>query len=234
MRLLHYRPKFSMFYILIDILVEIMHMKMKIGCFWALCLLMSCAISRKVEYEGVYAKVPDFKQKIALASLDQREQVLSGGRKPDFVGYTRSGAGIAYPMGTANGTPFTDNMSSSISASLSKQGSTVAVVKTQSTENESLIMEQLERTKSSRLILINCKQFHTDGYGANSLMYNLKVNIYSEKGDLLKEKTFSGKRALGGSVAWGPGNYKEYMPEAFKKLIEEIFNDPEIATALQN
>jgi hypothetical protein len=209
-------------------------MKISIGIFLALCLLISCAVSRKVEYEGVYANVPAFKQLIGLASWDQREQVVNGARKPDFVGYTRSAAGVAWPMGTDNGKPFTDNMSSAISASLSKQGSTVAVVNTQSTEKESLIIDQLKKTKSNRLILFVCKQFHTDGYGVTSLMYNLQINIYSEQGDLLKQKTFSGKRELGGSVAWGPGKYKEYMPEAFKKLIEEIFNDPEIVPVLQN
>ena len=209
-------------------------MKIRTGYLLALCLLMGCAISRKVEYEGVYANVPAFKQRIGLASWDQREQVIGGSRQPDFVGYTRSGAGIAYPMGTENGKPFVDNMTSSISVSLSKQGSTVANVFTQFSEKESLIISQLKKTKSNRLILINCKQFHTDGYGATSLMYNLQINIYGEQGDLIKDKTFSGKRTLGGSVAWGPGKYKEYMPEAFKKLIEEIFNDSEIATALQN
>ena len=207
---------------------------MKIGYTLALCLLMGCAVSRKVEYEGVYANVPAFKQRIGLASWDQREQVVNGSRLPDFVGYTRSGAGIAYPMGTANGKPFTDNMTSSISVSLSKKGSTVAVVTTRYNEQESMIIDQLKKTNSNRLILINCKEFHTDGYGATSLMYDLRLNIYSEKGDLLKQKTFSGKRPLGGSVAWGPGKYKEYMPEAFKKLIEEIFNDPEMAPIIQN
>ncbi len=209
-------------------------MKIRTGYFLALCLLTSCAVSRKVEYDGVYANVPAFKQQIALACWDQREQVTSGARKPDFVGYTRSGAGIAYPMGTANGMPFTDNMTSSISVSLSKQGSTVTDVTTYFNEKESLILDQLKKTKSNRLILIECRQFHTDGYGATSLMYDLRLNVYTETGDLIKQKIFNGKKPLGGSVAWGPGKYKQYMPEAFKKLIEEMFNDPEISSALQN
>ncbi len=209
-------------------------MKMKLGYVLILTLLMGCAISRKVEYDGIYANVPSFKQRIALACWDQREQILNGARQPDFVGYTRSGAGIAYPMGTANGMPFSDNMNSSIAASLTKKGSTVATIPTQFSEKESMIISKLKKAKSNRLILIDCKQFFTDGYGAISLMYELQVNIYSEQGDLLKQKTFSGKRPLGGSVAWGPGKYKEYMPEAFKKLIEEIFSDPDIAPILQN
>ena len=199
-----------------------------------ICLLAGCAISRKVEYSSVYADVPAFKQKITLACWDQREQVTGGSRQPDFVGYTRSGAGIAYPMGTANGKSFTDNMTSSIATSLSKQGSAVTSISTQFSEKESFILKQLEKTNSNRLVLINCKQFHTDGYGAISLMYNLQVNIYSQQGGQLAEKTFSGKRPLGGSIAWGPGKYKEYMPEAFRKLMEEIFRDPGIDSVLQN
>jgi hypothetical protein len=62
----------------------------------------------------------------------------------------------------------------------------------------------------------------------------LLINIYSNDGTIIKQKTFSGKRPLGGSVAWGPGKYKQYMPEAFKKLIEEIFNDGDIVSALKN
>jgi hypothetical protein len=200
----------------------------------ALCILTGCAISRKVDYDGLYANVPDVKQQIAIASWDQREQVLSGARKSDFVGYMRSGAGIAYPMGTESGKPLADIMSDDIAASFKAKGSNTAVVTTQPSEKQSLIIEQLKKTKHSRLILINCKEFHTDGYGAVSLMYNLQLHIYSAQGELVKEKTFNGKKSLGGSVAWGPGKYKQYMPEAFKKLIEEIFNDSEIMTALQN
>ena len=49
----------------------------------------------------------------------------------------------------------------------------------------------------------------------------------------MKQKSFSGKRELGGSKAWGAGNFKEYIPEVYKKLLEEIFNDPEIVAAMQ-
>lgn len=209
---------------------------MKTTILWimAFCMLTGCAISRKVDYEGVHANIPDFRQHIAIASWDQREQVLSAARKTDFVGYMRSGAGIAYPMGTESGKPLMDVMSTDIAESLKAKGNSTMVVITQPTEKQSQILEKLAKTKNARLILINCKEFFTDGYGAVSLMYNLELNIYSGEGSLIKEKTFSGKRAIGGSVAWGPGKYKLYMPEALKKLIEEAFNDSEIIASLQN
>jgi hypothetical protein len=204
------------------------------GFYLAFFFLTGCAISRKVDYGTIYSNVPAFNQRIAIASWDQREQILSGARKPDFVGYTRSGAGIAYPMGTESGRPFTDDLSTSISSSLTKYGSKTIVVLTQTSQKESQILAKLINTKSDRLVLIDCKQYFTDGYGATSLNYNLQISIYSSAGDLIKQKSFNGKRALGGSAAWGPGNYKQYMPEALKKLIGEIFNDPEITAAFQN
>ncbi|MFI5152520.1 MAG: hypothetical protein ACHQET_04255 [Chitinophagales bacterium] len=209
-------------------------MRKNFGYLLALCLLTGCAISRKVNYDGIDANLPTLNQSIGLATWDQREQVLKNARLPDFVGYTRSGAGIAYPMGTENGLPFTDNMSSSISNSLKKHGSTVSIVNTQYTEKESRILDRLKKTKSKKLILINCREFYTDGYGATSLMYNLDVKVYSDQAELLKEKNFMDKKSLGGSVAWGPGDYKKYMPAAFKRLLEEIFNDPDLTAALQH
>ena len=208
-------------------------MKKSIGYLLLLGLLMSCAISRKVEYENVAANVPSFKEHIGIGTWDQREQILNGARQIDFVGYMRSTAGIAYPMGTSSGKPFADVVSSSVAASFSKKGNTTSIVAVSYADKENLILEKLKKTRSDRLVLIRCNQFHTDGYGAISLLFDLQLNIFSPGGDLLKQKTFSGKRELGGSKAWGAGKFKEYIPEGYKKLLEEIFNDPEIVAALQ-
>jgi len=208
-------------------------MKKSIGYLLLLGLLVSCAISRKVEYESVAANVPDFKEHIGIGTWDQREQILNGARQIDFVGYMRSAAGIAYPMGTSSGTPFADVVSSSVAASFSKKGNTTSIVAVSFADKENLILEKLKKTKSDKLVLIKCYKFYTDGYGATSLLYDLQLNIFSSGGDLLKQKTFSGKRELGGSKAWGAGNFKKYIPEGYKKLLEEIFNDPEIVAALQ-
>jgi hypothetical protein len=208
-------------------------MRKSIACLSLLGLLAGCAISRKVEYETVSANVPAFKEHISIATWDQREQILNGARKTDFVGYMRSSAGIAYPMGTSSEKPFADVVSSSVAASFTKKGNKTSVVATSYSDKENLILEKLRKTKADKLLLIKCYKFYTDGYGATALLFDLQLNIFSPGGDLLKQKTFSGKRELGGSKAWGAGKFKEYIPEGYKKLLEEIFNDPEIVAALQ-
>jgi hypothetical protein len=196
--------------------------------------MVGCAISRKVDYDSVHLDVPAFNQTMTIATWDQREQVLAGARKPDFVGYTRSGAGIAYPMGTESGRPFADILSNDIAVALTKKGNKASFIVTNSSDPEANIIKKLVKSGKNRLLLINCKQFFTDGYGKNSLLFDLIVHVYSGDGTPMAEKEFHGKWELGGTFMWGPGDYKQYMPNAFKRLVEEIFNDPEIAAALKN
>jgi hypothetical protein len=196
--------------------------------------MVGCAISRKVDYDGVRLDVPSFNQSIAIATWDQREQVLAGARKPDFVGYTRSGAGIAYPMGTESGRPFADIMSNDLSVALTKKGNKASFVVTNSGDAEANILKKLVKTGKNRLLLINCKEFFTDGYGKNSLHFYLVVTVHSADGTSMAQKEFRGKWELGGSFMWGQGDYKQYMPEAFKRLVEQIFNDADIAAALKS
>ena len=197
-------------------------------------LHFGCAVSRKVNYEGINANMPALNQKISIATWDQREQVISGKRKTDFVGYMRSAAGIAYPMGTKSGNPFSDIVSADISSSLAAKGNITIVINTTTNEQESAILHRLKQSGNNKLILITCKQFHTDGYGETTLEYNLIVTVYTVDGTTIKQKTFSGKKPLGGTKGWGPGNFKAYMPEALKILIEEMFNDQEIISALKS
>ena len=207
-------------------------MKTKAIYFLAFLILSGCAVSRKIQYDKINADLPAITENIALATWDQREQVLDGSRKPDFVGYMRSGAGIAYPIGTASGKPLADDISSSIASSLEKKGCTTSIITTSPADNENAILNNLKNSGSGKLVLIKCSEYHTDGYGIQNLNYNLQVKIHASDGQLVKEKSFQGDRNLGGSVAWGPGKYKEYMPEGLKTLLEEIFNDPEISSGL--
>lgn len=195
--------------------------------------LVSCAVSRTVQYDRINANVPEFSEKISIATWDQREQIINGSQKPNLVGYMRSAVGIAWPVSTKSNKPLADDISSSISSSLEKKGSTTSIITTQPAESENAIIDKLKKANSNKLILVKCAKFQTDGYGSQSLDFDLQVNIFSSNGDILKHKNFTGNRDLGGSVAWGPGKFKEYMPAAFKKLLEEIFNDPEIISVLK-
>ena len=65
-----------------------------------LITLMGCVVGKKVPYEKMKVEINYSGTKsIALAVYDQREMIVDGNRKPDFVGYQISGIGVAWPNG---------------------------------------------------------------------------------------------------------------------------------------
>jgi hypothetical protein len=186
-----------------------------------------CAISRKVDYRETDFNTTNITTpSIAIATWDQRPKVIDGSRKSNFVGYMRSGVGIAFPMGTKSGTPFVNEISQEILQTLKKSGIKSTIVKTSPDERYNNILNNLIQQNANKLILIKCIELHTDGYAKHALLYNLDVYIYNSTGEEIVKKNFSGKNDV------TRGNYKRAMPGTLSELLEEVFNDSNIRSAL--
>jgi hypothetical protein len=195
----------------------------------SLVLLSSCAVNRKVKYDGVKLDLTGIKTKnIDLALLDHREAVIDGSRKPDFVGYMVSGAGIHWPMGTLSKNNLMDDLSNNIVNSLDKYNVKVTNVITKWQDDEKTIKSKLLALNGDIKIFFVFNQLNTNGYGIQFLYYNINVYIYNKSGELLKHKVIVGKDKLGGNIAFGPGSFETYMPKSMSKLFEDILNDKEI------
>lgn len=195
----------------------------------SLMLLSSCAVSQKVKYDGLELNLSEIKTKnIDLALLDHREAVIDGSRKPDFVGYMVSGAGIHWPMGTLSKNNLMDDLSYDIVNSLNKYDVKVTNVITKWQDDEQTVKSKLFTLNGDIKIFFVFDQLHTNGYGIQFLYYKINMFIYNKSGELLKHKSIEGKEKLGGNIAFGPGSYKTYMPKSMSKLLEEIFSDKEI------
>ncbi|MBE0391300.1 hypothetical protein [Flavobacterium sp. PL002] len=195
----------------------------------ALILLSSCAVSRKVKYDGLKLDLFDIKNKnIDLALLDHREAVIDGSRKPDFVGYMRSNVGIAFPMGTQSKNNFMYDLSNNIVNSLKRFDIVVTNLDTKWQDEEQSVKTQLLSLNGDKKVLLVFDQLNTDGYMIQFLYYKINMYVYDKNGVLLKYKAIDGKEKLGGNVAFGAGSYKTYMPDAISKLFEDIFKDQEI------
>jgi len=197
-------------------------------------LLTSCAVGRKVKYDGLKLDLFDIKTKnIDLALLDHREAVIDGSRKPDFTGYMRSSVGIAYPIGTGSKNSLMLDLSNNIVNSLARFDIKVTSLPTKWEQDEKTVKSELISLKGDKKILLVFDQLNTDGYAIQFLQYKINLYIYDKDGTLLKYKSIDGKEKLGGNVAFGAGAYKTYMPEGMAKLFEDIFKDKEILALLQ-
>ncbi len=195
----------------------------------SLLLLSSCAVNQKVKYDRLELNLSEIKTKnIDLALLDHREAVIDGSRKPDFVGYMVSGAGINWPMGTLSKNNLMDDLSYDIVNSLNKYDVKVTNIITKWQDDEKTIKSKLFNINGDIKIYFVFDQLHTNGYGIQFLYYKINMFIYNKSGELLKHKLIEGKEKLGGNIAFGPGSYKTYMPKSMSKLFEDIFTDKEI------
>ena len=206
-----------------------MNIKIYLVGILSLMLLSSCAVNQKVKYDGLELNLSEIKTKnIDLALLDHREAVIDGSRKPDFVGYMISGAGINWPMGTLSKNNLMDDLSYDIVNSLNRYDVKVANVITKWQDDEQIVKSKLFNLNGDIKIFFVFDQLHTNGYGIQFLYYKINMFIYNKSGELLKHKSIEGKEKLGGNIAFGPGSYKTYMPKSMSKLLEDIFRDKEI------
>ncbi|MEI6888919.1 MAG: hypothetical protein ACOYM0_04840 [Bacteroidales bacterium] len=196
-------------------------------------IFVGCAVGRKIPYEKMKVNLSfSGSQSIALAVYDQREMVVDGSRKPDFVGYCRSGVGIAYPIGTESGKSFAEIIQETISRAFSNTGYSVKLVQTSYRDSFEEIKGKLIATSANRLIIIKLNKCYSDFYNANIFHYNVDLTIYDKKGSSLITKNFVKDDNIGGGT-WGQGKYKEYSPVYLEKEIESWLNNPEISAKLK-
>ena len=198
-------------------------------------IITSCAVNRKIKYDGLQWDVSKVQNKeLLFALLDHRAQVIDGSRNPDFVGYMRSNVGIAYPMGTQSKNDFINDLSQNLINSLDRFDIKATCIKTNFTDDEKVVKSTLLSSSGNKKILLVFDELHTDGYAIQLLHYKINVFVYNKTGELLKFKRFEGERKLGGTVAFGAGPYKKYMPQSISKLFEEIFNNEELLTQINS
>lgn len=198
-------------------------------------LITGCAINRKVDYRTMDTNLSKINcGNLAFALLDHRTAVVDGSRNPDYVGYTLSTVGIAYPMGTKSGNEFMQDLSESLAKSLENKGVETFIVQTTWTDDVESVALKLSEANKSKAVLLEFNELETTGYAIQVLIYDVNFSVYDKNGSLLTEKNFKGKRKIGGSVMWGMGKYKEYMPIKVAELFQEMFSDPKIMAALSN
>lgn len=197
--------------------------------------LIGCSVGRKIDYRNLKMDFHQLKpESISLALLDHRKQVINGNKNPNFIGYLRSSTGIPYNLSTKSRNDFLNEISNRIVKSFNQCGVHAINIPASPMEYENSIKERLYRTTTDKKILFVFQEFHIDSYGIMFLHYDFELSIYNKENDLMFFKKYQDKEKLGGTVAFGAGRYKKYIPKAMEDFIENIFNDDEIKDVLNN
>lgn len=184
--------------------------------------LGGCAFGQKIVYSGTVADIDaSGTASVAIATWDQRPYVVTGDKKPTFVGLSRGGFGNPFDVNTASGAPLADDMSQSIAASLNARGFKAAVVHVAAAQSHRAVVDALRNTGDERDVLIKLDEWKTDTYVHTSLHYDVKVTVLGKDGDELASQSFRGEEKIGNVDA------------AFQHKIQQWFSDPKIVAALK-
>ncbi|ULQ55703.1 hypothetical protein KJS94_13720 [Flavihumibacter rivuli] len=207
---------------------------MLIGLF----LLVGCSVGRKMSFEEKKV-APDYASaKSMLVSFqDQRPDVLSGKEKPSFCGHMKSTGQIEYNMQTESGKPLAEEFTNAVSKGLTeKQLNNSPLVVTHLTSFDS-IRQAFTSSGKERLVFFTIRKWEAEETPTFTtikyeVLYDLKLDIYDQSGQLLASETtqdiFVDKKGVAGSVKV----LQQLADEIFQTQVKALFNREKIRASL--
>lgn len=101
-------------------------------------------------------------ESIAIGIIDQREEVLSGKRKPDYVGIARGGYGNPFFIGTKSGEPFTKDITALLIRTFTGNGFTNKEAGILYSDNKEAALKKLEPVNVKFKVLLIIHEWKTD------------------------------------------------------------------------
>ena len=196
--------------------------------------LAGCAVGVKHSYHDVSLDLANNGNfTVAVTTHDQRSYIVSGEKAPNFVGSQRGGYGNPFDVTTASGNALAKDMTNTIVRSLQAKGyDAVPVTVRPSESNEAVILTMLDES-AYRSLMVTLIKWKSDTYQNTALLYNVRVEVLDQLGNILAEKSISGRDNLMGSFWNPPEHARSAIPIAFKEKFETLLNSAEIADALQ-
>jgi len=204
--------------------------------FSLLLLAQGCAVGNKYNFADTRAdlQVSSVSQSnVAVATLDQRQDILSGTCLPTYVGMQRAGLGNPWRVNTVSDLPLAEDMTKAVSESLAKKGFKPTPVIVVHALSEQETKQALAAKQAERSILILIKKWESDTYMNIGLDYDLRLMILGSNQTVLAETSAAENRTIPGSFWDPPSAAKEQIPIAFKQALEKLLNDPKIVAALK-
>lgn len=197
-------------------------------------LLSACAVGNEYDYKNQPLNFSlESKQKVAVAVVDQRPYIVSGNKTPDFVGLQRGGFNNPFDVTTLSDEPLSDSISSAIVAGLKNKNIDATVLKTEPSADFAATLNSLNTSDFTRLLLINLSKWKSDTLMRVWFDYDVGAVVTDSGKEVLAKKSLAKRYVLRGEVGHGPYFAIANVPIAYKKVIEELLNDPAIVKALK-
>jgi hypothetical protein len=169
---------------------------------------------------------------IASAVQDQRVEIRTGDKEPDFVGLLRGGYGNPFDVGTASERPLAEDLSGVVGQALTRAGYRVHTVPLAPHVTREQAIDKLAQTGASCMLFVDYRSLKSDTFQNTALIYDIEATVTNPAGRPLARARVEGRDNLGGS-GWNPkGHAAATVPRAVEKLLQRLLDDPAIVRAL--
>jgi hypothetical protein len=193
-----------------------------------------CAVGQKIAYHDLTpALVARAPIPLTVVVQDERPEVSTLKKDPQFVGLMRGGWGNAFDVETASGKPLADDITSSISRGLALRGFNVSGASVLPMSSPAQIVATLAPTGASRVLVIQLSRWKSDTYMGTKLEVDVTARVLEvPSARELGVSRVAGARNLGSSFWDPPGHAESVVPGACRETIEQLLNSPTIVAAL--
>jgi hypothetical protein len=208
-------------------------------CFLAIvALIAGCAapMPKSEATPKLYASVDN---SVALAVIEARPYVLDGTKTPEYEGFLRGAFGIpntVYRPNRPEGERFVDQLAGLVRDGLAQEGVKVAVLPMPLGASVEETLVKLSQTDARRYLVIHVADCNWE-FGLHGMTstwkYNFGVTVAGPAGFQTRNKRFTDVDTSKLPKADSYNVFDNYSIH-YRRVIESMFDDPQIRQALQN
>ncbi|MGH6689166.1 MAG: hypothetical protein ACREF4_00575 [Gammaproteobacteria bacterium] len=198
-----------------------------------LLLLGGCAVGVKHDYNqrgldlGIATSAT-----VAVGTLDQRPYIVNGQKAPDFVGLSRGGFGNPFDVTTQSGRPLASDVSSAIAESMRAKGVDAKPVEIKHALGDDQARAAMRAAGTQKSVLLTLFEWKGDSMINVGFNYDFTLRVFDKDGKQLASKLQQGRENLGAADPFSPGGTAQIVPR-FRRMMEALFQDPDVVKALQ-
>jgi hypothetical protein len=183
----------------------------------AVLTLSGCVVGQKLEmdYKAAARDVQE-ENSVRVLVTDDRPYVVSGDKKPWYVGKYRAGFGIPWDVTTDNNQPLAQMVAEDVEQALRAKGFAIAA------------------QTPNRTLSISILDWNFDGYQDGRFWYELQVRVSDAAGTVVTSETLKKATVIEGTFWEGAkGGFEKQMPGIYEGIISSIGDSKDVLSALR-
>jgi len=206
---------------------------MQKGFIWGVFLLTGCDLT--VPYVSTVPLPEKGTARVAVATVDERADILDKQHPPNYVGIMRGRVGIPLDRLTHDGRPLSEDFSGTMANSLSANGYVATAIATSPAGNAAEALKQLELSGAARLVLLELRDWRSETYTNSTISYDAVLHVYDGAGKELASKADAGKEDTSHGSFFNPiYRSDDILVQFYEHEVQEWLSDPKIEAALQD